>query len=75
MRDKGIGSAREPAPSNSNSYRNHAYELWTDERNIELVELLRSRLPEDVIADRIGRSVVALRGQCRKMISPGIRIP
>lgn len=61
--------------SNSNGYRSRAYEPWTDERNIELVELLRSGLPEDVIADRIGRSVGAMRVQCRKMIPPGDRIP
>ncbi|MEV5389116.1 hypothetical protein [Nocardia farcinica] len=61
--------------SNSNGYRSRAYELWTDERNAELVELLRAGLPEDVIAERIGRSVGALQAQCRNMIPSRERIP
>ncbi|WP_201298317.1 hypothetical protein [Nocardia sp. CY41] len=51
-----------------------AYELWTDERNIELVELLRSGLPVEQIAERAGRSVCAIRGQCRKLLPPHYRI-
>ncbi|WP_280470704.1 hypothetical protein [Nocardia farcinica] len=61
--------------SNSNGYRSRAYELWTDERNAELVELLRAGLPEDLVAERVGRRVGALRAQCRKMISPRERMP
>ncbi|MFI9638118.1 hypothetical protein ACIHAX_36075 [Nocardia sp. NPDC051929] len=51
-----------------------AYELWTDERNIELVELLRSGLPVEQIAEQAGRSVSAIRGQCRKLLPPHYRI-
>ncbi|MBF6577251.1 hypothetical protein [Nocardia farcinica] len=61
--------------SNSNGYRSRAFELWTDERNAELVELLRAGLPEDLVAERVGRSVGALRAQCREMIPPRERMP
>ncbi|MFE7799432.1 hypothetical protein [Nocardia sp. NPDC057440] len=50
-----------------------AYEWWTDERNLELIELLRAELPIEEIADRTGRSVTALQGQCLNLLSPEIR--
>jgi|GEM_PF-3764626 len=50
-----------------------AYEWWTDERNIELVELLRTGMPVEQIADHAGRSVLAIKGQCRKLIPLHVR--
>ncbi|MGW4095040.1 hypothetical protein [Nocardia sp. NPDC004750] len=56
------------------SVHRRAYELWTDERNIELVELLRTGMPVEQIAARAGRSVAAIRGQCRKLLPPHVRV-
>lgn len=55
MRRTVIGTGRESAVSNTSGYRSRAYELWTDERNIELV--VRIGLCEEQIAERIGRSL------------------
>ncbi|MFJ9371397.1 hypothetical protein ACIRRA_44335 [Nocardia sp. NPDC101769] len=57
---------------NSNSH--HAYELWTDERNVELVEMLRAGLELAEIAERAGRSTSAVLGQLRKLIPLGYRV-
>ncbi|GAB3212523.1 hypothetical protein [Nocardia tengchongensis] len=48
--------------------RHHAYELWTDERYAELVELLATELPLAEIAQRTGRSTSALQNQLRKLV-------
>ncbi|MFE2961994.1 hypothetical protein [Nocardia tengchongensis] len=45
-----------------------AYDLWTDERYAELVELLATELTLAEIAQRIGRSVTAVRAQLRKLV-------
>ncbi|SUH41066.1 hypothetical protein [Nocardia farcinica] len=50
--------------------RRRSGELWTDECNAELVELLRAGLPVEAIAEQAGRSVSALATQCRKMLPP-----
>ena len=45
-----------------------AYDLWTDERYAELVELLATELTLVEIAQRIGRSVSAVQRQLRKLV-------
>ncbi|MGW5142711.1 hypothetical protein ACWEPH_26940 [Nocardia beijingensis] len=57
----------------STSHRN-AYEWWTDERNLELVELLRTELTLAEIADRTGRSVTAVEAQIRNLIPAELRV-
>jgi hypothetical protein len=55
----------------NNSHR-RANALWTDERNLELVELLRTESTLTEIAQRIGRSTTAVRGQIRKLTPPNL---
>ncbi|MBF6138267.1 hypothetical protein IU501_35430 [Nocardia otitidiscaviarum] len=48
--------------------QHRAYELWTDERYVELVELLATELTLGEIAQRIGRSLGAVQTQVRKLV-------
>ncbi|MGW4635551.1 hypothetical protein [Nocardia sp. NPDC004415] len=55
------------------TYPRRAYERWTDDRNVELVELLRAGTDVDELAVRTGRSKTALAAQCHKMLPPNFR--
>ncbi|WP_280222066.1 hypothetical protein [Nocardia neocaledoniensis] len=50
-----------------------AYALWTDEKNAELVEMLRAGVPLEEICDRTGRSPNAIRQHCVEMIPSSYR--
>lgn len=49
-----------------------AYEPWTDEYNIELIELLRAGRRLGEIAEATGRSEGAVRTQCRNLLPPDL---
>lgn len=60
--------------SETTKNRRRAYELWTDERNAELVELVRAGVPADQVAARTNRSVSAIQLQAMKMIPTQWRV-
>ncbi|MFE3447083.1 hypothetical protein ACFXNW_28960 [Nocardia sp. NPDC059180] len=48
--------------------RRRAYALWTDEKNTELVEMLRAQVPLEEICERTGGSPNAIGQHCMEMI-------
>ncbi|MGC4994500.1 hypothetical protein [Nocardia salmonicida] len=53
--------------------RRRTYALWTDEKNAELVEMLRAGMPLEEICNRTGRSPKAIGLQCMKLIPADYR--
>ncbi|OBA66292.1 hypothetical protein A5780_14435 [Nocardia sp. 852002-20019_SCH5090214] len=55
------------------SISNH-YEWWTDERYVELTDLLRTDLTVSEIAERTGRSTTAIQAQLKRLLPPDYKL-